>query len=158
MDKSHSVIQYTFFNVIRLMNYVEYKKQTLFTSSIICKKCYNYSNELCTLLQLCKKECGWIPDPHSLPCTGTINCKIVKPKQTKCHEQLEFFGIQFLACLSIRLLYIWLLVWICLHTTWLFVAFIFPHRYPVVRCSNYMTIHICNIYVNHTMLKGSIRM
>jgi len=43
------------------MNYVEHKK-TLFTSSIICKKCYNYSNEMCTLLQLCKKEGGWIPD------------------------------------------------------------------------------------------------
>ena len=41
------------------MNYVEHNKNTLFTSSIIC---YHYINEMCTLLQLCKKECGWIPD------------------------------------------------------------------------------------------------
>ena len=41
-----------------------YKTLILKPSIIILQlQCYNYSNEICTLLQLCKEECGWIPDP-----------------------------------------------------------------------------------------------
>ena len=52
-----------FFNVLRLMNYVEYKKQHYSQVELSEQKCDKYSNEMCTLLQFCKKKWGWIPDP-----------------------------------------------------------------------------------------------
>ena len=79
MTKLHSAIQYTLFGVIKLMHYVEYKThypQVAFSADLLQWLKWNivtYS-QLYILYQLCKKEWGWTPDPHSLPCTGTINC------------------------------------------------------------------------------------
>ena len=74
------VITCKLFYVKKLMHYLEYKNNIIYNKHFL-QSYYSDSNKwletilkLYTQLQLCKKEWGWIPQPHSLPCMGTMNC------------------------------------------------------------------------------------